>query len=866
MKEKRVHYSFKKTICVILAATMVFTAMPVFSFAGTGVINEKGEISEYAASAVSPAKVNEAITKFTDSLSKFVADTSKLSEVSAALVRFGGITSAASGVIGFLQMLGIVKDPTKVMMAQILNEVKNIEDKLEQMDVKIDRIQKDLIGIAVAQEEKDRANKALMMRNNWDKFNTDYSEPLDDRMTEYQGKINSGIRSWWRQSSHEGIYVNFTLVEKKTEDGVLEDLELTYSSEPYSSGIPAMADNGETIEQDYSIGVPSDYIPDTRQIRFNLESYQSDFKAAMTQSFLEAANTHALETSDEVYSAWDDMSDRHKQEFAGNYAEYILNTLIYHIACEVMGDNDDWVINVINEYKHYCDHILAKDSGIDAMLNAMYLTHGFEGEIKNDIADFCDAMVVKTGVYGQFVLACAGQDELQSISNRQELQDYYINTIISLYDKKQYALTGYDNFCYVTGTVMEFDQATISAHMESTHTRDCYKESYIKGEWKLTSDNYLNDVYSQVLYHQYLALDQGAGSFVSYLGKYGTGIPEGYSGKIMTQWNGGVNFALNEGITMNVGYGMGKYFWTWYTYRINVGNDSKIENQYFVIHDKAMYDVMDMKTESLLLNQMAGARAFYGENHAGWIVDELADFYTSNLKRTRSYANDQDKVDLTMTADILKLKPVKDMNGVANEGDPFYSFDAPVMTGGVSDVVGPVGDDKNPLTGLKLKREKFTYTGRAIEPGVTAVTAKGNLVGSGYEITYANNLGIGNAVVTVKGLGSYSGTVSKQFRIVPKGTKIKKIKRGKSSAAISWKKQTAGMSESSEGGYQIRYSTSPSMKNAKMLTVKGIQKTAKKITGLKQNRKYWFQIRTYMSDGRDTFCSEWSAKKTVKVK
>ena len=56
------------------------------------------------------------------------------------------------------------------------------------------------------------------------------------------------------------------------------------------------------------------------------------------------------------------------------------------------------------------------------------------------------------------------------------------------------------------------------------------------------------------------------------------------------------------------------------------------------------------------------------------------------------------------------------------------------------------------------------------------------------------------------------------------------------------------------------------MKNAKIVTVKGYKKSGKRITGLRKNRRYWFQVRTYMTDGRDTFCSVWSAKKAVKTK
>jgi hypothetical protein len=65
-------------------------------------------------------------------------------------------------------------------------------------------------------------------------------------------------------------------------------------------------------------------------------------------------------------------------------------------------------------------------------------------------------------------------------------------------------------------------------------------------------------------------------------------------------------------------------------------------------------------------------------------------------------------------------------------------------------------------------------------------------------------------------------------------------------------------------GYQIRYSTSASMKNARMVKVKGYKKTSKKIKGLKKNTRYYFQIRTYMTVKDRSIYSEWSQKKSVK--
>ena len=48
-----------------------------------------------------------------------------------------------------------------------------------------------------------------------------------------------------------------------------------------------------------------------------------------------------------------------------------------------------------------------------------------------------------------------------------------------------------------------------------------------------------------------------------------------------------------------------------------------------------------------------------------------------------------------------------------------------------------------------------------------------------YLVSYANNKNVGTAKVTVTGIGGYTGKVAKTFNIVPKATKLKKLKAGK---------------------------------------------------------------------------------------
>lgn len=61
-----------------------------------------------------------------------------------------------------------------------------------------------------------------------------------------------------------------------------------------------------------------------------------------------------------------------------------------------------------------------------------------------------------------------------------------------------------------------------------------------------------------------------------------------------------------------------------------------------------------------------------------------------------------------------------------------------------------------------------TYTGKEILPAVIVKKDNKNLAKADYEVTYANNLNVGTATVTVTGKGNYSGTASATFAIDPK--------------------------------------------------------------------------------------------------
>lgn len=82
----------------------------------------------------------------------------------------------------------------------------------------------------------------------------------------------------------------------------------------------------------------------------------------------------------------------------------------------------------------------------------------------------------------------------------------------------------------------------------------------------------------------------------------------------------------------------------------------------------------------------------------------------------------------------------------------------------------------------------------------------------------------------------------------------------KNTVTVKWKKKSKIM------GYQIQYSTdSKFKKNKKSIKIKKAKITSKKISNLKESKKYYFRIRTYKLVKKKSYYSSWSKKKSVTI-
>lgn len=167
------------------------------------------------------------------------------------------------------------------------------------------------------------------------------------------------------------------------------------------------------------------------------------------------------------------------------------------------------------------------------------------------------------------------------------------------------------------------------------------------------------------------------------------------------------------------------------------------------------------------------------------------------------------------------------------------------------------------ITDASLKNTTYVYNGKTQKPSVIVKNSKGKkLKSSDYSVAYSKGCKIvGTYTVKITLKGNYSGKITKNYKIVPKGTSVSKIVAKSKGFTISWKKQTTQST-----GYQIQYSTNSKFTSAKTLSVSKNKTVSKTVTKLKGKKKYYVRVRTYKSIEGKKYYSSWSKVKNITTK
>ena len=153
------------------------------------------------------------------------------------------------------------------------------------------------------------------------------------------------------------------------------------------------------------------------------------------------------------------------------------------------------------------------------------------------------------------------------------------------------------------------------------------------------------------------------------------------------------------------------------------------------------------------------------------------------------------------------------------------------------------------------------YTGKAIKPSVSvnfnSVTPL--LLNRDYTVTYANNVKIGTAKITIKGIGNYTGTVTKTFKItkLPKVSGAKLGGRAADALRVNWTRNA------SADGYIVEMYKNGKWVRAAKITNKNT--TTFRKAGLKASTVYKFRVRAYKMIGSVAAYSDYTATITART-
>ena len=164
---------------------------------------------------------------------------------------------------------------------------------------------------------------------------------------------------------------------------------------------------------------------------------------------------------------------------------------------------------------------------------------------------------------------------------------------------------------------------------------------------------------------------------------------------------------------------------------------------------------------------------------------------------------------------------------------------------------------KATISGISNK----SYTGKNITQSIT-VKYNGKTLknGTDYTVSYSNNKNIGTATVKIAGKGSYTGTITKTFKINPAKQEIQKLTAKSKAFFVDWAQK------GSATGYEIQYATNSKFTSAKKVTITNKKTDTKTISKLSGKKKYYVRVRSYTTVKGTKYYGAWSSVKNVTTK
>ena len=285
-----------------------------------------------------------------------------------------------------------------------------------------------------------------------------------------------------------------------------------------------------------------------------------------------------------------------------------------------------------------------------------------------------------------------------------------------------------------------------------------------------------------------------------------------------------------------------------------------------------------------------------GHKSSGWIVDKAASIGVKGSKHKECTACKK----ILETAEIPALSRISILKASVTLSTSIYAYDGKAKKPGVTvklngktlkngtDYTASYSNNTKVGTAKVTIKGKGNYTGsvsktysiknnfkKATVSGISTKAFTGKNItqsitvkyngktlknGTDYTVSYSSNKNIGTATVKVTGKGSYTGTITKTFKINPAKQEIQKLTAKSKAFFVDWAQK------GSATGYEIQYATNSKFTSAKKVTITNNKTDTKTISKLSGKKKYYVRVRSYTTVKGTKYYGAWSASKSVTTK
>lgn len=465
---------FKKIISVLLCFSLCFGILAVPASAVRPPLIDDKELS-----------TDEMIKRILDYTGDLAEKQTEAAEAAAEAAESWAATATAifgvvrnistviglvNGVVSLLKLFGIIKDHSMDLQISILDGIYALQDTVEAIDKKVDRIQETLIDefssvdIKFAEQEYNHYKDEV-----WTNFYTDAVAPLTALQNEYTDEVNwiivSMAEQWFdmKGSDVRSLY-GFDAENSKIQifSGLnFGDIGEALPREPRSSI--------EGIAVTDSITLPAEYI----SVNINpSETLSVDncievLRTAFENGVYEAAENNVLVASDEFYANWEALSAKDKSAVSAQIADDLIDAVVFSASYSAANERR-FASSVRSAYDNFCKWLSSSDSltsPMYAQLKMLSLTHGFEGEITDEaetIYLYLDLMNINFGSFTETILSLS---KAHTLKNCEDVKTNFAVSSYNLYNTYASFMTGNPNFCYTVNETIQYKDVSLESVM-----------------------------------------------------------------------------------------------------------------------------------------------------------------------------------------------------------------------------------------------------------------------------------------------------------------------------------------------------------------------------------------------------------------